>query len=210
MPQCSSRSSSSGRSSLRSWRRSRTVAYSRKPASSGAARRCARLQPTVRPGRRADAAVSRTTRTCRTNPASRSASNTDASTGAVPRASSRRRPHAVEIPRPSDRARLKPPRDPADGRGAAMHLNNLLKRAVEMGASDVHLKVGRPPVFRHDGELAPIEDWPAIKETDLEAVLEVVCTGTPTRLEVFMRTGELDTAYTDEGLPRFRVNGFRQ
>ena len=91
-----------------------------------------------------------------------------------------------------------------------MHLNNLLKRAVDMGASDVHLKTGRPPIFRHDGELVPVDDWPAVKETDLEAILEVVCTGTPTRLEVFMRTGELDTAYTDEGLPRFRVNGFRQ
>ena len=32
----------------------------------------------------------------------------------------------------------------------------------------------------------------------------------PSRLEVFERTGELDTAYQPHGLPRFRVNAFRQ
>ncbi len=91
-----------------------------------------------------------------------------------------------------------------------MDLNLLLQRAVELGASDIHLKVGRPPIVRHDGELAPLEDWPVVREIDLEAALERVCSGTPARLETFVRTGELDTAYTGEGLPRFRVNGFRQ
>jgi twitching motility protein PilT len=94
--------------------------------------------------------------------------------------------------------------------GAAMQLNSLLKRAVEKGASDLHLKVGRPPILRYDGELAPLDDWPVVTEADLEATLDLVCAGTPTRLETFMRSGELDTAYTDEDLPRFRVSGFRQ
>jgi twitching motility protein PilT len=91
-----------------------------------------------------------------------------------------------------------------------MQLNRLLQRAVELGASDVHLKVGRPPVLRFDGELSPFEEWPVVSETDLETTLELVCSGTPTRLETFMRSGELDTAYTDGDLPRFRVSGFRQ
>ena len=37
-----------------------------------------------------------------------------------------------------------------------MHINDLLKMAVERKASDLHLKVGRFPVIRVDGELVPL------------------------------------------------------
>ena len=37
-----------------------------------------------------------------------------------------------------------------------MELNQVLRAAVDRGASDVHLKVGRPPVVRFDGELEPL------------------------------------------------------
>jgi Tfp pilus assembly pilus retraction ATPase PilT len=38
-----------------------------------------------------------------------------------------------------------------------MDLNTLLRTAVERGASDVHLKMGQPPIIRHDGSLGPLE-----------------------------------------------------
>jgi twitching motility protein PilT len=91
-----------------------------------------------------------------------------------------------------------------------MQINLLLQRAAEAGASDIHLKAGRPPILRHDGQLAPLDDWPVLREADLEAILEAICAGTPSRLETFRRSGELDTAYSQENLPRFRINGFRQ
>ena len=91
-----------------------------------------------------------------------------------------------------------------------MQINLLLQRAAETGASDIHLKAGRPPILRHDGQLAALDDWPVLREADLEAILEAICAGTPTRLETFRRSGELDTAYSQENLPRFRINGFRQ
>ena len=91
-----------------------------------------------------------------------------------------------------------------------MDLNTLLERAVELGASDVHLKLGQPPVLRRDGELAPLEDWPALSEHDLEVVLATVTAHVPGRRVAFDDSGDLDLAYTSEGLPRFRVNGFRQ
>jgi twitching motility protein PilT len=91
-----------------------------------------------------------------------------------------------------------------------MQINLLLQRAAEAGASDIHLKAGRPPILRHDGQLAPLDDWPVLREADLEAILESICAGTPSRLETFRRSGELDTAYSQEKLPRFRINGFRQ
>ena len=39
-----------------------------------------------------------------------------------------------------------------------MDLNGLLRRAVELGASDIHLKVGKPPVLRRDGSLGEMEE----------------------------------------------------
>jgi twitching motility protein PilT len=94
--------------------------------------------------------------------------------------------------------------------GVAMDLNTLLRTGVERGASDVHLKVGQPPVIRHDGSLAPLDDWGPLDAPQLELVLNEVGAAAPGRLAAFHETGELDTAYQQPGLPRFRVNAFRQ
>src|SRR5207244_5064208 len=91
-----------------------------------------------------------------------------------------------------------------------MDLELVLRRAVELGASDIHLKVERPPIVRCDGSLGELEGEPQLTERDLELALEQVCSETPKRLQTFLETGELDSAYAPEGLPRFRVNGFRQ
>src|SRR5439155_2698812 len=89
-------------------------------------------------------------------------------------------------------------------------LNAVLARAVELGASDIHLKVAQPPVLRRDGELGLLPDHPPLTELDLEAALGAVTDLTPAKLQAFHETGELDIAYASNDLPRFRVNGFRQ
>src|SRR5438094_6165289 len=89
-------------------------------------------------------------------------------------------------------------------------LNAVLARAVELGASDVDLKVAQPPVLRRDGELGVLPDHPPLTELDLEAALGVVTDLAPAKLQAFHETGELDIAYTSNELPRFRVNGYRQ
>ena len=91
-----------------------------------------------------------------------------------------------------------------------MDLELVLRRAVELGASDIHLKVERPPIVRRDGSLGELEGEAQLTERDLELALEHVCAETPKRLQTFLETGELDSAFAPEGLPRFRVNGFRQ
>jgi twitching motility protein PilT len=91
-----------------------------------------------------------------------------------------------------------------------MDLNALLRRAVELGASDLHLKLDQPPMLRRDGAIAPLEDCPALSEQNLLAALEAVTRVTPEKLKTFHESGDLDIAYTAEGLPRFRVNAFRQ
>jgi twitching motility protein PilT len=91
-----------------------------------------------------------------------------------------------------------------------MDLSAVLRHGVESGASDVHLKVGQPPVLRHDGELERSTEFAPLGDMDLEAVLAQVTTAAPRRRQHFDETGELDIAYSEPGLPRFRVNGFRQ
>ncbi len=91
-----------------------------------------------------------------------------------------------------------------------MELNVLLARAVELGASDVHLKLGQPPMIRRDGSVGPLPDWDELDEADLEAALVIVTNSAPAKRERFHETGDLDLAYSSEELPRFRVNVFRQ
>jgi twitching motility protein PilT len=92
----------------------------------------------------------------------------------------------------------------------SMVLNDVLTHAVETGATDVHFKLGQPPVLRSDGALAPASVFPALDEDDLVTILDAVTASAPRRREAFDETGELDIAYASSGLPRFRVNGFRQ
>ena len=86
----------------------------------------------------------------------------------------------------------------------------LLKSAVESGASDVHLKLGQPPIIRLDGDLEQMEGIMALSEADLESVLDAVTRISPKRRDLFEDTGDLDIAFSHPSLPRFRVNGFRQ
>ena len=90
-----------------------------------------------------------------------------------------------------------------------MDLNGLLRHAVGLGASDIHLKLGRPPILRRDGALVAL-DVPPLDEADLAGFVELVGARSPERLARFHETGDLDIAYQAEDLPRFRVNAYRQ
>ena len=91
-----------------------------------------------------------------------------------------------------------------------MDLIALLRSAVERGASDIHLKLGQPPVIRLDGDLEQMEGAPSLSEMDLDEILDAVTMISPRRRDTFDDTGDLDIAFSNPTLPRFRVNGFRQ
>src|SRR3954447_20052278 len=99
------------------------------------------------------------------------------------------------------------PLNPDDARadGLAMDLNSLLKQAVDLGASDLHLKVDQPPIVRQDGHLNALKGWPPLGWQQLPDYVNDVGATDPKRLAAFHETGELDTAYQVAGLPRFRV-----
>jgi twitching motility protein PilT len=91
-----------------------------------------------------------------------------------------------------------------------MDLNGLLMRAVELGATDIHLKLGQPPICRVDGDLNPMADVPPFDDAALAEALETVGRRSPEKLAHFADVGDLDIAYQDGDLPRFRVNAYRQ
>jgi twitching motility protein PilT len=90
-----------------------------------------------------------------------------------------------------------------------MDLNGLLARLIELGGSDLHLKVASPAMARVDGELIPLEER-LLTDSDLETLITLVTELTPAKREGFYTHGELDTAYMVDGIGRFRVNGYRQ
>ena len=98
----------------------------------------------------------------------------------------------------------------ADALSNVIDLMDLLRTGVEAGASDVHLKLGQPPILRIDGDLEQMEGVAALAEPDLESVLDAVTRISPKRRDSFEDTGDLDIAFSHPSLPRFRVNGFRQ
>ncbi len=49
-------------------------------------------------------------------------------------------------------------------------LNQMLKGAVERGASDIHLKAGQPPIVRFEGQLEALEGWPALDSARLDDI----------------------------------------
>ncbi len=89
-----------------------------------------------------------------------------------------------------------------------MHINDLLKIAVERGASDLHLKVGCHPVIRVHGTLVPLVDAPRLEQADTEAMAAAIMA--PTQRQKFQEQQELDLAYSVPGLGRFRCNVFLQ
>ena len=89
-----------------------------------------------------------------------------------------------------------------------MDINDLLKSAAEKRASDLHFKVGNPPVIRVDGKLTPLEQHPKITQEDVVALaFSVMNTGQKQR---FKDHNEVDLAYSAPGLGRFRVNVYQQ
>ena len=89
-----------------------------------------------------------------------------------------------------------------------MHVNDLLKLAVEAGASDLHLKVGSLPMMRVRGMLTPAVSDRRLAHDDMLAMANAVL---PThQRERFKDKHEVDLAYSVAGLGRFRCNAFQQ
>jgi len=92
--------------------------------------------------------------------------------------------------------------------GHQLDLNRLLKAAVDNGASDVHLKPGKVPVFRIDGSLLELVKHPPLTANDMSATAKMVMD--ERQIGIYKKKHEVDLAYSVPGLGRFRVNVFQQ
>jgi len=89
-----------------------------------------------------------------------------------------------------------------------MQLPDLLKMAVERKASDLHIKVGSPPVLRIDDKLVPLMELPRLGQDVVVGMAASIMS--PKQREKFKERFEVDLAYSLPGMGRFRVNVFQQ
>jgi twitching motility protein PilT len=86
-------------------------------------------------------------------------------------------------------------------------IHDFLRYTVEMKGSDLHIKPGGPPYVRINGHLERTE-FPLMSAADCErSAMELM---SDELVQIFKTNGEVDFAYSERGLGRFRVNIFRQ
>ena len=85
-------------------------------------------------------------------------------------------------------------------------LERLLRLMAESGASDLHLRVGEPPIMRRDGDLIRSDAQPMVAEQLDRMLLSIM---TPLAKSEFRETGDADWAWEIEGVARYRCNAGR-
>lgn len=86
-------------------------------------------------------------------------------------------------------------------------INELLAKSFELKASDIHLTVGSPPVFRVNGDLRTFGEEKLMRQDTLEIAQTIILKES---WEKFKDAGELDFSYGVPGIARFRVNAYYQ
>jgi twitching motility protein PilT len=98
----------------------------------------------------------------------------------------------------------------ADAKAApqsTFNFKNTIAQMVQRNASDLLLKVGRPPTIRLNGELQGLE-MPPLKPEDLKLLAEQIMT--PRQVKEFAERKEADFAIGVPGVGRFRTNIYQQ
>jgi twitching motility protein PilT len=90
---------------------------------------------------------------------------------------------------------------------AGINFKGTLQEMIRLNGSDLHLKVGRPPTVRVDGELETLDQAP-LRPEDLRALAEQLMT--PRQVKQFADEKECDFAIGVPGIGRFRVNVYQQ
>lgn len=89
-----------------------------------------------------------------------------------------------------------------------MQIEQLLLAAQKVGASDIHITVGIPPVLRLHGELIRL-DVPPLKPEDTERLVSQLLQKETVK-QHFKEYGEVDFAFSLPNIGRYRVNVYKQ
>jgi len=88
-----------------------------------------------------------------------------------------------------------------------VHLDDILRMAIDRKASDIHLTVGLPPMVRVDGEIIQLPYEVLDQQGARRLVYEVL---TNEQVQKYEQTHELDFGYGVKNLARFRFNVYMQ
>jgi len=88
-----------------------------------------------------------------------------------------------------------------------INLREMLEQMVKMGASDLHLTVGSPPVVRVDGKLQRLQEDMLTGEVTKKLAYSMLNEKQKTKFE---QNNELDFSFGIESMSRFRANMFMQ
>src|SRR6202140_4273532 len=91
--------------------------------------------------------------------------------------------------------------------GPSFDCKSVLHHMIQSNASDLHLKVGRPPTLRIDGHMMSME-LPALKQEDLRSLAEQIMA--PKNIKEFSEQKESDFALAVPDIGRFRVHAYQQ
>ncbi|MBU6374798.1 MAG: PilT/PilU family type 4a pilus ATPase [Bdellovibrionales bacterium] len=83
----------------------------------------------------------------------------------------------------------------------------LVHALMSYGASDLHIKTGRPPCFRIDGKLIPAKSGPMTHESIERLVGSVL---SPRHIQELEQNWQVDASFRLENVGRFRCNVYRQ
>jgi len=89
-----------------------------------------------------------------------------------------------------------------------MEFDEMVRFAVENGASDIHLASNNLPSYRKNGKIMSYKGTEILDEDTVMKYIDEVLE--PADYLKFCNTGDIDSAYQFENLARFRVNAFKQ
>ena len=119
------------------------------------------------------------------------------------------RAHATPSAEAAPAASVRTPARPAKVNDRALErIEDLLRALVTKKASDLHLRVGSPPMLRASGEIAPIPDTAPLNQDDIEQMLAAVML--KQNREEFAEINDTDFAHEIPGVGRFRGNALRE
>jgi twitching motility protein PilT len=81
-------------------------------------------------------------------------------------------------------------------------IDELLHKVKEVGASDLHLKVGSPPMIRLDGELDELDEPACTPEDTKDYAASLM---SEKQIRRFSETNEIDFAYSGPDVGRYRI-----
>jgi twitching motility protein PilT len=112
----------------------------------------------------------------------------------------------VEAEGPPDVEQLLQSGIPAQASNGTMplHIDDLLRYAVAVGASDLHMTASQPAAIRLHGAIRPIEGCPALGNEQIRDMVFGILPAS--QRERFEEERELDTSHSINGVGRFRVN----